>query len=418
MAMQIYFVEQAETYEDACLNARKRHGERVEICSKKSVQLRKGLFGFLFPKEGVEVTGFIPPLPNPQGVGVYNAPRPMRQNEAAAPSDFETQKRKVIEAAKGDMTMLQVLNEVRNIKEKLENQNQTAVSEVHPCIQRLDDLLITNDFSPAYREMILSRAKKNFSLDELDDFDAVQDKVLEWIGESISIMREDTYFILPKVIVIVGATGVGKTTTIAKLAANFGIDHTGQKIRQVVLVTIDSFRIGATHQMEAYGSILEFPCFIAKDFNELKSAIAINSDGTDIILVDTIGKNPRDMVKLGEMKQLLDACGSQAEVHLAVSSATKYSDLLEIMRQFEPFNYRYVIATKLDETLRTGNIISALAEKGKQFSYITNGQKVPVDLHKASVMQFLLNLEGFKVNRIALEEKFAVDESGNLQIWR
>ena len=124
------------------------------------------------------------------------------------------------------------------------------------------------------------------------------------------------------------------------------------------------------------------------------------------------------MVQLGEMKQLLDACGSFAEVHLAVSASTKYSDIMDILRQFEPFAYNAVIITKLDETLRIGNIISALADKGKAISYITNGQKVPVDMHRATVIQFLTNLEGFKVNRTILEEKFPENDQGQLQQWR
>jgi flagellar biosynthesis protein FlhF len=211
---------------------------------------------------------------------------------------------------------------------------------------------------------------------------------------------------------------VGKTTTIAKLAANFGIDSMGKRIRQIALVTIDAFRIGAKQQLESYGNILEFPCFSVEDYGELKRVIAMNADTADLILIDTIGKSPRDIVKLGEMKQLLDACGSAAEIHLAVAATTKYSDITEILRQFEPFNYRSVVVTKLDETIRAGNVIGALAEKRKPVSYITNGQKVPADIRKASPVQFLTNLEGFRVNRIKLEARFPGGDSGQIMEWR
>jgi flagellar biosynthesis protein FlhF len=123
------------------------------------------------------------------------------------------------------------------------------------------------------------------------------------------------------------------------------------------------------------------------------------------------------MVKLGEMKQLLDACGSLSEVHLVLSAATKTSDIKEILRQFEPFNYRAVIVTKLDETIRTGNVISALADAGKSISYVTNGQKVPTDIRRASVVQFLINLEGFQVNRAGIEEKFPENSFQQIQKW-
>jgi len=133
--------------------------------------------------------------------------------------------------------------------------------------------------------------------------------------------------------------------------------------------------------------------------------------------VDTIGKSPRDLVELGRMKQLLDACGTLAELYLVVAASTKSSDLNEILKAFEPFDYKSVIVTKMDETLRIGNIIGALAERGKSISYITNGQKVPGFIEKASVVQFLINLEGFRVNRIRLEEKFPDRSQEQMQQW-
>jgi flagellar biosynthesis protein FlhF len=331
--------------------------------------------------------------------------------------DFEEAKKKVLAVARpGDPTIQLVLNEVRNIKEKIEKQNLPAAREEHPTISRIEEILVLNDFSSSYRENIRNRIKQEFSLEGLNDYDAVQDNVLEWIGGSISVFKDKKFHHRPRSMILVGPTGVGKTTTIAKLAAGLGIDANGQHIRKIVLITIDAFRLGAKEQMESYGKILCFPCFAVEDYMDLKKTIALNSEA-DIILIDTIGKSPRDMVKLGEMKQLLDACGSFAEVHLALSAATKTSDITEILRQFEPFNYRAVIVTKLDETIRTGNVISALAEAGKSISYITNGQKVPADIRRASVVQFLINLEGFKVNRTKIEEKFPENESEQIQQW-
>jgi flagellar biosynthesis protein FlhF len=279
------------------------------------------------------------------------------------------------------------------------------------------EILILNDFPPSFRTAILGRIKKEFSLEELENFELVQGKVLEWIGESISIYKDSAFHRRPRIVILVGPTGVGKTTTIAKLAANFGRDNRGRRIREIALITIDTFRIGAPQQLEAYGNILNCPCHAVEDYDELKKTIALHADETDMILIDTIGKSPRDSMKLGEMKQILDACGSHAETHLALSAATKSSDVLEILRQFEPFNYRSVIITKLDETARTGNILGALAEKKKSISYITNGQKVPADISEASAINFLINLDGFKVNRIKLESLFPETGSGQFRQW-
>jgi flagellar biosynthesis protein FlhF len=299
------------------------------------------------------------------------------------------------------------LAEIREIRERLEKLDLAGSREEHPTLNRIDDILILNDFPASYRKALLEKARKEISLDGLNNYLAVQDKFLEWIGESIKIYDAEKFNIRPRIMILVGPTGVGKTTTVAKLAAKFGINESARQIRNVKLITIDAYRIGAKEQLEKLGDVMEVPCFFSTDYDEMKKIIALNSGGTDLFLVDTIGRSPRDMVLLGEMKQILDACGSLTEVHLVVAATTKSSDIREILQHFEAFNYRSVIVTKMDETIRTGNIIGVLSEKAKPVSYITTGQKViPAYIQRASVIQFLTNLEGFKVNRIKFDEKF------------
>ncbi|MDR0313388.1 MAG: flagellar biosynthesis protein FlhF [Treponema sp.] len=430
-----FFTERAENYEEAYRKVREKYGENATIMNQSTVIIPGPFFGFP-RREGVEVSGPIPqyrksgydPRP-PLEVRslIETRPKDARRPEARTtleaappkePLDFDKEKQKVLAAAGSrDPTLQMVLSEIKTVKEKIEEQNLALNQDEHPSISRMAELLNLNDFPSSYKTSILSRIRKEFSLDELENFQAVQDKVLEWIGESISIYKDSSFHRRPRIIVLVGPTGVGKTTTIAKLAANFGIDDRAKRIKEIALITIDTFRIGARQQLEAYGTILKYPCIAVEDFNELKKTLALHSEA-DMILIDTIGKSPRDSMKLGEMKQLLDACGSQAEVHLALSAATKSCDILEILQQFEPFNYRSVIVTKLDETTRVGNIIGALAEKKKSISYITNGQKVPADICTASVVNFLINLDGFtKVNRIKLEGLFPETGSGQFRQW-
>ena len=104
------------------------------------------------------------------------------------------------------------------------------------------------------------------------------------------------------------------------------------------------------------------------------------------------------------MQQILDACGPTAEVYLAVSATTKTQDMMDIFRQFEPFRYRGIVITKMDETGSVGNVLSALAEKDKPVAWLTDGQKVPMDIERAHPLRFLMNLEGFRPNRPKLEE--------------
>jgi flagellar biosynthesis protein FlhF len=331
----------------------------------------------------------------------------IQQNSA----DFEEKKRQVLAAANriADTPWQKVLEEVQIIRGKIEAREKAVPvqEEEHPTLSRIREALEINDFSSAYSGRILDRLKRECPLDFLADYDAVQDKVLEWIGESISIYREEKIRTPPRIMVLVGPTGVGKTTTIAKLAAMYGIGSTGRRLLSVRLITIDAFRIGARQQIEAYGEIMSFPVSYVEDYDDLKKALALYAEGVDLVLIDTMGKSPRDAKQLGEMKQILDACGSRAEIHLALAATTKSGDLKQILRQFEPFSYRSVIITKLDETLRTGNVISTLADQGKSVSYITDGQKVPHDIKKAQVVHFLTNLEDFRVNRAKIEERFS-----------
>jgi flagellar biosynthesis protein FlhF len=183
------------------------------------------------------------------------------------------------------------------------------------------------------------------------------------------------------------------------------------------MVTIDAYRMGAKAQIEAFGHIMQIPVSYVDNYDDLKKDIAQYSDEVELFLIDTIGRSPRNAAQLAEMKQLLDACGTEAELYLTVMAGTKFGDLKEIIRQFEPFNYRSVIITKLDETIRVGNVISALSDLGKSVFYITDGQKVPTNIQKASVVRFLINLEGFQVNRSKIEERFPSSESEQIQ-WR
>jgi flagellar biosynthesis protein FlhF len=389
-----------------------------------------GFLGF-FARDGVEMTGFIPNTYGKNFSGlqgqVYGGPPnigiPGSQTGTGIPAsppakapvalNFEEEKKKILAAAGKDPTLQLVLSEVRNLNEKMDA--ASTQTEEHPSLKKLAELLRINDFTPSYSSKLLDRARKECSLETLDDFDALQDLALRWIGEGILIFNEGPPQ-KPRVFVLIGPTGVGKTTTIAKLAAIFGIGNQAENRLEVRMITIDAFRIGARAQIEAYGEIMGFPVSYVDNQADLKKTIALYSDA-DLVLVDTIGKSPRDSAKLGEMKELLDACGRRAEVHLAITATTKSSDLEEILRQFEPFNYQSVIITKLDETIRMGNVISALSEKGKAVSYITDGQKVPNDIQKADTIRFLINLEGFRIDREKIEEWFPVDEAEHIQ-WR
>ena len=422
------FTVQAPSYAEAERKAKERYGENLTILLHESVKIPGGFLN-LFSQEGVKLTVMIPSRKSggqyseaqkenfvPIRPQVYAEQSLVKEKPYQAPGAFAVEKEKVLAAASNagkESPMEKVLAlmtaqnaEFKMIKEKLENAGLAGSREEHLTLNRIDDILILNDFSASYRKALLEKARNDFSPNSLNNYQAVQDKVLEWIGESIKIYDAEKFDVRPRIMILVGPPGEGKTTTAAKLAANYGMDENARQIRNVKLITIDAYKIGGREQLEKLAACMGVPCFFATDYDEMKKIIALNSGGTDLFLIDTIGRPSRDMVLLGEMKKILDACGTLTDVHLVLAATTKFSDVNEILKNFEAFSYKSVIVTKMDETTRTGNIISALSERAKPISYITNGQGILEHIHKASVMQFLTNLEGFKVNRIKFDEKF------------
>jgi flagellar biosynthesis protein FlhF len=428
--MEMY-VEQGDSRMECELKIAAKYNRPFQILSQKDIRL--GGFLGLFSKPGVQVEFyFTPQRQNNITMQGYNqritALRQGSGMQYAADDQFseknlQEEKQKVIAAARknigeisanGRETSRQILDALKEIKEKVETSGKR---DDHPAFVRVVELLKTNDFSENYINGMLEKLRKEMSLEQLDNFDLVQERLLEWIGESISIFKEDAVIRKPRIMVLIGPTGVGKTTTLSKLAAIYGIGTEEIPAVDVRMITIDSFRICAKEQLEQIGNIMQIPVSGVVNRQDIKKEIALYSEDIDLFLIDTIGNSPKDSPKIGEMKEILDGCPKHSEYHLVISAATKASDIEEIMRQFEPFNYRSIILTKMDETGTYGNIISALAEKRKCISYITNGQTVPEDIRRASVVRFLVNLEGFKVNRDKIEKRFPSGEADQFK-WR
>jgi len=428
--MEMY-IENGLSRKDCELKIAEKYKRPFHILSEKEIRI--GGFLGLFSKPGVEVQFYFTPLPRKSSAvhAASNIAVPWyaqdweTRTKQFPRTDLEEEKRKVIAAAgkdydqineKGRETGQQFLELLKEINEKIDS---GVKKEEHPAFTRAEELLKNNDFSQNYINNMLERMRKELPFEKLDDPQSVEDHLLEWIGETINIYKDDAAVRKPKIMVLVGPTGVGKTTTIAKLAAIYGIESDENNIAavEVRMITIDAFRICAKDQLEKIGNIMQIPVSCVENKQELRKEIAVHSEVTDMFLIDTIGKSPKDSSKLGEMKEILDGAGRTAEFHLVISAGTKTSDIEGIMRQFEPFNYKSVIITKMDETDRIGSVISALAEKRKSVSYITDGQNVPVDIRKASVVRFLINLDGFKIDREKLEKRFPSGDADQFR-WK
>lgn len=186
-----------------------------------------------------------------------------------------------------------------------------------------------------------------------------------------------------RVVVFVGPTGVGKTTSIAKLGARLAL----QKRKKVVFMTLDGYRIGAVEQLRTYAGLMGVPFRFVGNVADLPKAIKEHSQ-RDFILIDTAGRSQRDLEPMGELAAFLKG-STQVERHLVLSATTKASDLQEIVERFEICKPDHLLFTKLDETSSLGPILNELVRSRKALSYYSDGQKVPEDLHSAPKEQIL-----------------------------
>ncbi|MCQ2589499.1 MAG: hypothetical protein MJ179_03650 [Treponema sp.] len=337
----------------------------------------------------------------------YSKPAGMTEEE-----QFQSSRKAILEKQKETLMnaqlakMAEVLEKLNDKVESIEVQTPSASTETHPSISRIEEMLSENEFSFNYIKMISEKIRSQFSLEQLEDFKLVERYVVDWIGESIEI-KQDKHVRPPKVVIIVGPTGVGKTTTIAKLAANSILEakKVGINKPELCIVTIDTMRVGALEQLAKFGEILGKNVLKAETADDVKEIYSQYKEHVDYIFIDTSGYSPNDSNHIGQMKNILDV-KMNPEVHLAVTASTKASDLQNIIRNYEPFAYESVIITKFDESQCYGNIISVLWEKHKCISYITNGQGVPRDIYKANIVDILINLKGFDIDRVHIEDKF------------
>jgi flagellar biosynthesis protein FlhF len=176
----------------------------------------------------------------------------------------------------------------------------------------------------------------------------------------------------------VGPTGVGKTTTIAKLSAELSLKHK----KKVGIVSVDSYRIGAVDQLKTYAAIMGLPCLSAFSKEDLSKALDKLAD-RDVILVDTAGQSHRDMGRLGQLRELLDGAFS-IDTHLVLSAATKPEDMAAAAKNFSILKPSSYVFTKVDETGSRGGLIDQMLNLKLPVSFITNGQRVPEDIFAAT----------------------------------
>lgn len=270
---------------------------------------------------------------------------------------------------------------------------QPALPEaLFDCYRRLLESAVASEIASE----IAGRVRDELSRDQLGDPEQVRRAALRQLAAYIPVCNPGERVARaadgrPTTIALVGPTGVGKTTTIAKLAATYRL----KQGRRVGLITCDTYRIAAVEQLRTYAGIMNLPLRVVVTPAEMRSACAAMGD-CDVLLIDTAGRPPRDEQRIDELRALL-AAAMPHQVHLVLSSASAEDSLVEAARRFAPLGCDRVIMTKLDEAVNFGVVVNVLHKLGTRLSFITTGQEVPDHIEVVSpdrLARLVLGTEG------------------------
>jgi len=264
----------------------------------------------------------------------------------------------------------------KNNEDKEEAEDNEAEPESVVFIKLLYNTMIENEINEKYANGFINDIEKvdnpNLPMDHI--LSNIYQKMILKFGAPAPITEGEN---LPKVVFFVGPTGVGKTTTIAKIASKFTVEDK----KRGALLTADTYRIAAAEQLKVYANILEVPFRVIYTSEEAIQALEDFRD-CDYIFVDTAGHSHRNEEQIAHMKELVEAMQKQAECQsfLVLSATTKYADLLKIVSIYKDITEYQLIFTKLDETSAIGNLLNVKMFTDIPIAYVTYGQNVPNDI--------------------------------------
>ena len=380
-------VEQGDTLKEAVGLIHAKYGNNARIINQRSIP-HKGLAGLL-GKERVEVSASI---------------------SHTTTSASQEAKEKLSEQI-STHTIKPLLDEMRMMQKKIDHlsarERTTDATPAYPKLKKLEDILFNNGFSHDYISYIAQRARSFFSVEHMENEQRMHGTVLQWISDDIQIQNWQqacTHHIT----VLIGPTGVGKTTTLAKIAKILGYNDGRQKVADIAMLTIDNYRLAAKEQLEGYGRTMGYPVHMILSQDDLNAQIK-RYKSYNHILIDTIGRSPQEATSLGEMRDLLSPIYNKINTILLISATTKYNDIKLILRHYEPFEYNAIIVTKVDETRAVGAVLSALRDVPHPIIFLSTGQRVPLDIVPATRACLLAYLEGFAIDSGSIEQLLTSD---------
>ncbi|GAB3067238.1 flagellar biosynthesis protein FlhF [Virgibacillus ainsalahensis] len=347
----------APTMPEVMNQVRKDLGSEAVILNSKEIR-RGGIFGF-FKKKNIEVIAGLDPQP---------ATQPKRYVDVR-------EKLPTIDKDISKTTNNEIINEIKHLKKIFEQQSSEHKnryqSDYMLVYQHLLDQEVNKELAIQISDKVIedrNYPEKKLNLDEIMNVTAME------IKERLSNLSFNGIMYDKKIVQFVGPTGVGKTTTLAKVAAKSILTDK----KKVAFITADTYRIAAIEQLKTYAQILNVPIEVAYTIDDYKAAIE-KFESYDLILVDTAGRNFRNETYIKELQKTIDLSLDMAS-YLVLSLTSKPKDLMEIFDQFYHIPIKEVIFTKIDETRQYGSLLNIALEKEIGIAYLTNGQDVPDDL--------------------------------------
>jgi flagellar biosynthesis protein FlhF len=352
-------------------------GPDAVILSARSLRKGRGFFGSM-KYAGVEVTAAIDTRQIPIKTGHAPGGNTAYHRLLNRPSDKDSQAPEwgggspAAPPARG-----RSYSKKQPPRNKVESSNQRAFSSLYQqmLVQGVDRQLAS--------ELIdeIKRTPASSDLAASGDFNDHLQSILEDMG----VLADRNAFVngKPRLVALIGSTGVGKTTTIAKLAAR----QTNRYQKQVAVITIDNYGIAANEPLKSYARIIGIPLEIAINFTELKRAIKKHQP-KDFIFIDTPGINPNNQSQLRELEAYF-AKLPDLQKHLVVSVATKEKDLRETLQAFQAVGVQRLLFSKIDESKTYGNMLNALIRTHIPLSFLSCGRRVPDDIEAGSIQKLV-----------------------------
>lgn len=391
----------AKTEKSAVEAAKKELGADLVVMNVKNIN-KKGLFA-VFKPQTVEVTVALEEEREQVPLSVKEKKEETFKKELTGLERIATNKSIIIDKPQKEqekvieekLDSLQILLEKQLMKpafEEKKEEQEEPVKEENQNVQfmkLLYNTMLENEVDEKYANQIIEDLDKNIPVNQNIDFilSNIYQKMILKFGNPTGITLSKSK---PKIIFFMGPTGVGKTTTIAKLASKFCVE---QK-RKVALLTGDTYRIAAVEQLRTYANILEVPFRVIYTKDEMQSCVD-EFKKYDYIMVDTAGHSHKNGEQKTDMKQFVLGIPEtiEKEIYLVVSATTKCKDLYRIADAYSDIGNYKIIFTKLDETTELGNILNLKLYTGAELSYVTCGQNVPddiADFHPQKIVKHLL----------------------------